>query len=112
MYNARYKVIIFGDTTSGKTMFVEKYLTNLYRSDQTMTIGVDFEVRSVSVNGLKLLLYRYEHYKKDLESFLEKIKQWDDYNEDKYPYSDILKLFSGDNEYRERILTKIGRWRD
>ena len=32
------------------------------------------------------------------------MKNWKDFSADKYPYSDILKLLSKDNEYRERFL--------
>ncbi|MHA1193441.1 MAG: Rab family GTPase [Promethearchaeota archaeon] len=58
-----------------------------------------------------MLSYRYEYYKTDLERFLEKIKQWEDYEEGRYPYSDILKLFSGDEEYREDFLMNIRKER-
>jgi len=55
-YDAWFKIIIFGDESPGKTMFIQKYLTNLFVSDKTMTIGVDFEVKSVSVDGQKVML--------------------------------------------------------
>ncbi len=62
--------------------------------------------------ALEILAKNHENYTKDLEIFLKNMKNWEDYNEVKYPYSDILKLFSGDNEYRKRFLMKIRRWRD
>lgn len=37
-------------------MFVQKSLTNLFVSDQTMTIGVDFGVKSLSIDGKKIKL--------------------------------------------------------
>jgi small GTP-binding protein len=72
----------------------------------------DYVKGALEILARLMLSYRYEYYKKNLERFLEKIKQWEDYDEDRYPYSDILKLFSGDNEYRERFLIKIRRWRN
>lgn len=49
------KVILFGDATPGKAMFVKKYLTNLFPGPG-MTVGVDFEYKSISVDGQKLRL--------------------------------------------------------
>lgn len=46
------------------------------------------------------LLFEDEKMNKEMERILEKIKKLEDYDEDKYPYSVILKLFSGDYDYR------------
>jgi len=43
MYDATFKIIIFGDADCGKVELTQRFLTNLFVSDQTMTIGVDFE---------------------------------------------------------------------
>jgi small GTP-binding protein len=56
MYDATFKIIIFGDAGCGKTTLTQRFLTNLFVSDQTMTIGVDFEVKSLSVNDQKVKL--------------------------------------------------------
>lgn len=56
MYDATFYVIIFGDATPGREMFLQKSLTSLFVSDQTMTIGVDFEFKSLSIDGLKIKL--------------------------------------------------------
>ncbi len=56
MYDATFKIIIFGDAGCGKTTLTQRFLTNLFVSDQTMTIGVDFEVKSLSVNEQKVKL--------------------------------------------------------
>ena len=56
MYNATFKIIIFGDANVGKESITSKFLTNLFVSDQTMTIGVDFETKSLSVDGQKVKL--------------------------------------------------------
>ena len=55
-YDAWFKIIIFGDESPGKTMFIQKYLTNLFVSDRRMTVGVDFEVKSVTVDGVRVKL--------------------------------------------------------
>jgi small GTP-binding protein len=56
MYDATFKIIIFGDAGCGKTTLTQRFLTNLFVSDQTMTIGVDFEVKSLSVDSQKVKL--------------------------------------------------------
>ena len=56
MYDATFKIIIFGDAGCGKTTLTQRFLTNLFVSDQTMTIGVDFEVKSLTVDEQKIKL--------------------------------------------------------
>jgi small GTP-binding protein len=56
MYDATFKIIIFGDAGCGKTTLTQRFLTNLFVSDQTMTIGVDFEVKSLAVDNQKVKL--------------------------------------------------------
>jgi len=56
MYDATYKIVIFGDAGCGKTTLTQRYLTNLFKSDTTMTIGVDFEVKNQEVDGKKVKL--------------------------------------------------------
>ncbi|MBY9020084.1 MAG: GTP-binding protein [Candidatus Lokiarchaeota archaeon] len=61
MYDATFKIIIFGDAGCGKTTLTTRFLTNLFVSDQTMTIGVDFEVKSLSVDeqNVKLQIWDF-----------------------------------------------------
>ena len=56
MYDATYKIVIFGDAGCGKTTLNQRYLTNLFKSDSTMTIGVDFEVKSLEIDEKKVKL--------------------------------------------------------
>ena len=56
MYDSTLKIFIFGDESPGKTTFIQKFLTNLFVSDHAMTIGVDFEVKSLSVDGQRVKL--------------------------------------------------------
>ncbi|MHA1241078.1 MAG: Rab family GTPase [Promethearchaeota archaeon] len=56
MYDASFKIIMFGDPKVGKNTIIQRFLTNLFKSDQTMTIGVDFEVKSLIVDGKKVKL--------------------------------------------------------
>jgi small GTP-binding protein len=56
MYDATFKIVIFGDAGCGKTTLTQRFLTNLFVSDSKMTIGVDFEVKSLDVNDQRVKL--------------------------------------------------------
>ncbi|MFW9948721.1 MAG: Rab family GTPase [Candidatus Thorarchaeota archaeon] len=56
MYDATFKIVIFGDAGCGKTTLTQRFLTNLFISDSKMTIGVDFEVKSLKVDESKVKL--------------------------------------------------------
>lgn len=56
MYDAIFKIIIFGDAGSGKTTLVKRFMTNQFISDTQMTIGVDFEVKTIDIDGLEIKL--------------------------------------------------------
>ncbi len=51
-----FKICLFGDGGVGKTTLLGRYLTGLFKSNQTITIGVDFHVKKVEVNGKLVLL--------------------------------------------------------
>ncbi|MFX1420398.1 MAG: Rab family GTPase [Promethearchaeota archaeon] len=55
-YDATYKILIFGDAGGPKTQLIQRYLTNIFKSDSKMTIGVDFEVKSVDVDKKRVKL--------------------------------------------------------
>jgi Ras-related protein Rab-8A len=56
MYDAIFKVVIFGDAGCGKTTLRKRFMTNKYVSNSQHTIGVDFETKHVGVNGKKVKL--------------------------------------------------------
>ena len=49
-YDATYKIVLLGDSSVNKTQLSQRFLTNLFKSDTRMTIGVDFEVKSLEVD--------------------------------------------------------------
>ncbi|MBY9020732.1 MAG: GTP-binding protein [Candidatus Lokiarchaeota archaeon] len=51
-----FKICIFGDGGVGKTTLLGRYLTGIFKSSTTMTIGVDFHVKKLEVDGKKILL--------------------------------------------------------
>ncbi len=56
MYQATYKVVIFGDAGTGKTTLTHRFLTDVFISDSKMTIGVDFQIKTLSVEEKKVKL--------------------------------------------------------
>jgi len=51
-----FKLCIFGDGGVGKTTLLSRYLTGFFKADQSITIGVDFHVKKLTVNGKNVLL--------------------------------------------------------
>jgi small GTP-binding protein len=56
MYDAIFKIIIFGDAGSGKTTLVKRFMTDQFISDTQMTIGVEFEVKTIDIDGFEIKL--------------------------------------------------------
>jgi small GTP-binding protein len=51
-----FKIVIFGDSQTGKTTLTHRFLTNLFKEDITMTLGVDFLLKAVEVDNIKVKL--------------------------------------------------------
>ncbi len=51
-----FKICLFGDGGVGKTTLLGRYLTGLFTSSQTITIGVDFHVKKIDVDDKTVLL--------------------------------------------------------
>ena len=56
MPDAMFKVCIFGDGGVGKTCLVNRYLTGVFKSGSVMTIGVDFLMKKLEIQGKKVVL--------------------------------------------------------
>ncbi|MFX0104459.1 MAG: Rab family GTPase [Candidatus Hodarchaeota archaeon] len=50
-FTSTFKIVIFGDSKTGKTTLTHRFLTNLFKKNITMTLGVDFHLKSIEVNG-------------------------------------------------------------
>ena len=46
-----FKLCIFGDGGVGKTTLIHRYLTKIFNEDLKMTIGADFSVKEINVEG-------------------------------------------------------------
>jgi Ras-related protein Rab-1A len=49
--NAVVKVVFLGDGSVGKTALVRRFCQNRFEESRVMTIGVDFQVKEVDLNG-------------------------------------------------------------
>ncbi|MFW9929828.1 MAG: Rab family GTPase [Candidatus Thorarchaeota archaeon] len=56
MYDASFKIVVFGDHTDKKKHLMERFVHDIFRSDSKMVIGVEFKVKNVIVNNQKIAL--------------------------------------------------------
>ncbi|KAB0404573.1 hypothetical protein E2I00_004847, partial [Balaenoptera physalus] len=49
-----FKIILIGDSNVGKTCVVQHFTSGVYTEAQQNTIGVDFTVRALEINGKKV----------------------------------------------------------
>jgi len=51
-----FKLCIFGDGGVGKTTLVNRYLTKIFDEDIKMTVGADFYVKDLEIEGKKVVI--------------------------------------------------------
>jgi small GTP-binding protein len=51
-----FKIVLFGDAGVGKTSLVTRYLTGLFDAQYKITVGVDFHVKKLEVEGKRIAL--------------------------------------------------------
>lgn len=65
-----FKMCIFGDGGVGKTCLVNRYLTGIFKSNSTMTIGVDFLLKTLEIEDKKVALQIWDFAGEDRFRFL------------------------------------------
>jgi len=50
MYDAIFKIVIFGDAGCGKTALTKRFITDMFIPETQMTIGVEFEIKSMEID--------------------------------------------------------------
>ncbi|TFG21923.1 MAG: GTP-binding protein [Promethearchaeota archaeon] len=65
----KFKVLVFGDGGVGKTTLINRYLTGLF-AQGTITIGVDFHIKAVEIEGKKVTLQIWDFAGEDRFRFL------------------------------------------
>jgi Ras-related protein Rab-8A len=66
-YDHIFKIILIGDNGVGKSSFIRRFCEGSYVADMETTIGVDFYLSEIDVNGKKI-----------------KVKIWDTAGSEKY----------------------------
>lgn len=60
-FTSTFKIVIFGDSQTGKTTLTHRFLTNLFKQDIAMTLGVDFHLKALEIDGemIKLQIWDF-----------------------------------------------------
>lgn len=53
-YDHIFKIILIGDNGVGKSSFIRRFCEGTYVADMETTIGVDFYLSEIDVNGKKI----------------------------------------------------------
>ena len=56
MYDAVFKIVIFGEAGCGKTTLTQRYMSNKFIPNTRMTIGVDLQVKVLKVDNKSVKL--------------------------------------------------------
>jgi small GTP-binding protein len=60
MISFTYKILVAGNGGVGKTTLIHKYITGEYSLDTKMTIGIDFQVHHLNINGVIVSLQLWD----------------------------------------------------
>ena len=55
-FTSTFKIVLFGDSQTGKTTLAHRFLTNLFKGSISMTLGVDFLLKAIEMDGEKIKL--------------------------------------------------------
>jgi Ras-related protein Rab-1A len=55
-YDYLFKILMIGDSGVGKSALLNRYCDDFYTDNYISTIGVDFKVKTIEVNGLRIKL--------------------------------------------------------
>ena len=50
-----YKLILVGDASVGKTSILQKFVNNLFKIEYNCTIGIDYMIKSLIIDGNKVV---------------------------------------------------------
>ena len=56
-YDYLFKIVLIGDAAVGKTAIVQRFKAGTFLERQANTIGVDFTMKNLNVNGKKVKVY-------------------------------------------------------
>jgi small GTP-binding protein len=55
-----FKFVLLGDLNVGKTSLIRRFVDDRFEENSTSTIGIDFKVKTVSINGLQVRLQLWD----------------------------------------------------
>ncbi|OEL16396.1 Ras-related protein RABD2c [Dichanthelium oligosanthes] len=92
-YDYLFKLLLIGDSSVGKSCLLLRFADDSYVDTYISTIGVDFKIRTVELDGKTVKLQIIVYDVTDMESF-NNIKQW--LSEiDRYASDNVCKLLIG-----------------
>jgi small GTP-binding protein len=65
-----FKICIFGDGGVGKTTLVNRYVTGVFHDGTHMTIGIEFHIKKLEIEGKKVTLQIWDFAGEDQFRFL------------------------------------------
>jgi small GTP-binding protein len=73
-FDTTYKFLILGDSSVGKTSFIQKYTNNTFNLYQKSTIGIDYSIQTAHIHNKTIRLQIWdtagqERYKSIVKSF-------------------------------------------
>ncbi len=69
-----FKIILIGDSNVGKTCVIHSFKSGLFSDSLHNTIGVDFTVRTIDIDGKRVKVSSHIRIKKNLSVFLGALK--------------------------------------
>ncbi|XP_051146760.1 ras-related protein RABD1 isoform X2 [Andrographis paniculata] len=92
-YDYLFKLLLIGDSSVGKSCLLLRFADDSYVDSYISTIGVDFKIRTVELDGKTIKLQIIVYDVTEMESF-NNVKQW--LNEiDRYANDSVCKLLVG-----------------
>lgn len=55
-YDHLFKILLIGNSGVGKSSLLLRFADNIFQASYITTIGVDFKIRTINVNGRKVKL--------------------------------------------------------
>ena len=59
-YDFTFKILLLGDASVGKTSFTKRYCYNIFNPSERLTIGVDFHVKTIELDGKRIKLQLWD----------------------------------------------------
>ncbi len=82
-YDYLFKVLLLGDSGTGKSSLILRYTDNTFNSSLVSSIGVDFKVKKKEIDG-KIIKIQIVSYIFEYNDFILIYNQWDTAGHEKF----------------------------